>query len=68
MRIPPAADTTNRGAVAPGTSHAARPGGGGPRRVRSTELLRDADRLEIEHRGETYLLTLTRLGKLILTK
>lgn len=39
-----------------------------PHRIRSSDLLRGADRLLIEHRGESYQLRVTRLGKLILTK
>jgi hemin uptake protein HemP len=39
-----------------------------PHRIRSSDLLRGADRLVIEHRGESYQLRVTRLGKLILTK
>jgi hemin uptake protein HemP len=34
----------------------------------SRDLLGDGDRLLIEHGGETYVLRLTRQGKLILTK
>lgn len=34
----------------------------------SRDLLGDGDRLLIEHAGETYVLRLTRQGKLILTK
>ena len=37
-------------------------------RLDSRDLCRDADRVQIEHRGETYRLQVTRLGKLILTK
>ena len=39
-----------------------------PERVTSRELLGGRRRLIIEHEGETYSLTLTRRGKLILTK
>ena len=40
----------------------------GVRRLSSTELFRDSSRVEIEHRGTTYRLQITRQGKLILTK
>jgi len=36
--------------------------------VSSAELLGDSRELRIDHQGEQYLLRLTRLGKLILTK
>ncbi len=39
-----------------------------PRQCSSRELLGNGDRLLIEHAGETYVLRLTRQGKLILTK
>ena len=38
------------------------------RRISSRELFASADRIEIEHRGATYRLQITRQGKLILTK
>lgn len=37
-------------------------------RCSSAELFRGHERLVIEHRGEEYLLRITRQGKLILTK
>jgi hemin uptake protein HemP len=40
----------------------------GIRRLSSTELFRSASRVEIDHRGTTYRLQITRQGKLILTK
>jgi hemin uptake protein HemP len=43
-------------------------GNGALRRCTSGDLLGGADRLLIEHAGETYVLRLTRQGKLILTK
>ena len=39
-----------------------------PARLRSRDLFRSSNRVEIEHRGETYRLQITRQGKLILTK
>lgn len=36
--------------------------------LRSEELFGAADRVLLLHRGQTYCLSLTRLGKLILTK
>jgi hemin uptake protein HemP len=38
------------------------------RRIRSEELLGRAQQIEILHRGQSYRLRLTSLGKLILTK
>ena len=38
------------------------------RRIRSVELFGEARELIIEHRAEEYRLTITRAGKLILTK
>lgn len=43
------------------------PGTRATRRVRSTELLGDGDRLIIEHAGREYRLCVTSNGKLILT-
>lgn len=40
----------------------------GVRRLSSTELFREGSRVEIDHRGTTYRLQITRQGKLILTK
>lgn len=40
----------------------------GVRRLSSTELFRSGNRVEIDHRGTTYRLQITRQGKLILTK
>lgn len=37
-------------------------------RLRSDELFRGRQEVEIEHQGEVYRLRLTRAGKLILTK
>jgi hemin uptake protein HemP len=39
-----------------------------PARRTSRELFGDGERLLIEHRGDEYLLRITRNGKLILTK
>lgn len=39
-----------------------------PRRVDSSQLLRGARTVEIEHAGQRYTLRLTRENKLILTK
>ncbi len=39
-----------------------------PPRLCTAELFRGGNRIEIEHRGETYRLQITRQGKLILTK
>lgn len=39
-----------------------------PRSISSKTLLAGAERVLIEHEGETYLLQRTRQGKLILTK
>lgn len=39
-----------------------------PRRIDSRILLQSADRVEIEHKGEIYILRVTRRDKLILTK
>ena len=43
------------------------PPSGGPRRVRSEELLRGGVELLIEHQGREYRLRVTQNGKLILT-
>jgi hemin uptake protein HemP len=43
-------------------------GEGSPLRLRSSDLFRCSNRVEIEHRGETYRLQITRQGRLILTK
>ena len=43
------------------------PGGAVPR-LSTAELFRGHNRIEIEHKGETYRLQITRQGKLILTK
>ena len=40
---------------------------GGPRRIRSEELLRGGVELLIEHQGREYRLRVTQNGKLILT-
>ena len=37
-------------------------------RLSTAELFRGHSRIEIEHKGETYRLQITRQGKLILTK
>jgi len=47
---------------------AARAGPGGPRTLRSDELLRGEREVAIVHGDETYRLRLTSTGKLILTK
>lgn len=39
-----------------------------PRVLSSQDLFRDSNTVEIEHRGQRYLLRLTRENKLILTK
>ena len=39
-----------------------------PQRINSSELLAGGKRLVIEHRGVSYILQVTRSGKLILTK
>jgi hemin uptake protein HemP len=48
------------------------PGGNPPNRApktaSSTDLLGEQGQLRIVHKGEQYILRLTRLGKLILTK
>lgn len=43
------------------------PPSGGPRRIRSDELLRGGVELLIEHQGREYRLRVTQNGKLILT-
>jgi hemin uptake protein HemP len=37
-------------------------------RIPSTDILRDGNEVEIDHRGTLYRLRITSLGKLILTK
>jgi hemin uptake protein HemP len=62
-----AAQQDGRGAAAPATAtspRAAVPS----RRIDSQELLGDARQIEILHRGQSYCLRITSLGKLILTK
>jgi hemin uptake protein HemP len=57
---------TNPDRPAPGPDNSAPPSGG-PRRVRSEELLRGGVELLIEHQGREYRLRVTQNGKLILT-
>ena len=52
--------------AAPGPDDPAPPTGG-PRRVRSEELLKGGVELLIEHQGREYRLRVTQNGKLILT-
>jgi hemin uptake protein HemP len=61
------ADSTETLTTPPGVAQAA-VHGGAIRRCTSRDLLGSTDRLLIEHGGETYVLRLTRQGKLILTK
>ena len=51
----------------PGIPTGTSPAGTVPR-LSTTELFRGHSRIEIEHKGETYRLQITRQGKLILTK
>ena len=48
-------------------SEPAEPAPGGPRRVRSEELLKGGVEILIEHHGREYRLRVTQNGKLILT-
>ena len=44
------------------------PGGGGPRRIKVTDLLEGEREAILEHDGQDYRLRITAKGKLILTK
>ena len=44
------------------------PTAGATPRLTTAELFRGHNRIEIDHKGETYRLQITRQGKLILTK
>ncbi len=58
----------NRRVTEPGAGPVADPKPTSRRTIRSADLFGEAREIVIEHRAEEYRLTITRAGKLILTK